>query len=88
MQNAKCRMQNECVAFGDYLNHFPKENTIIIHYTFSIINSLIGTINWNLPFPCAGHQLQKQPGMVLGLTDQRGKDMSVIRVVFMGTVPA
>ena len=31
MQNAKCRMQNECVAFGDYLNHFPEENTTILH---------------------------------------------------------
>ena len=41
-------MQNEGIAYGDYLNHFPKENTIIIHYTFSIINSFIGTINWNL----------------------------------------
>ena len=31
MQNGKCRMQNECVAFGDYLNHFPEENTTILH---------------------------------------------------------
>jgi len=52
MDNGQLIIDNDCVADGDYLNHFPQENTIIIHYTLSIINSFIGTINWNLPvFP-------------------------------------
>jgi len=48
MDNGQLIIDNDCVAFGDYLNHFPEENTLIIHYTLSIINSFIGTINWNL----------------------------------------
>ena len=48
MDNGQLIIDNDCVAYGHYLNHFPKENTIIIHYTLSIINSFIGTINWNL----------------------------------------
>ena len=32
-------MDNECVAFGDYLNHFPQENTTIVNCPLSIVNS-------------------------------------------------
>jgi len=48
MDNGQLIIDNDCVAYGDYFNHFPKKNTIIIHYTLSIINSFIGTINRNL----------------------------------------
>jgi hypothetical protein len=39
MQNEKCKMQNEGVAFGDYFNHFPEENTTILHYALCILHS-------------------------------------------------
>jgi len=48
MDNGQLIIDNDCVAYGDDFNHFPKENTLIIHYTLSIINSFIGTINRNL----------------------------------------
>jgi len=48
MDNGQLIIDNDCVADGDYLNYFPEENTLIIHYTLSIINSFIGTINRDL----------------------------------------
>jgi len=38
MDNGQLIIDNDCVAYGDYLNHFPEENTLIIHYTLSIIH--------------------------------------------------
>ena len=52
MQNSKCKMQNKGVAFGDYLNHFPKENTTILHSAFSILHSRVSALNWALKSFC------------------------------------
>ena len=41
MQNAKCKMQNECVAKGDYLKWFSEENTIILHYALWIMHLIV-----------------------------------------------
>ena len=43
-------MDNEGVAFGDYLNHFPQENTIILNSQFSILNYLSFRRNDKLEF--------------------------------------
>ena len=48
MQNAKRKTQNECVAFGDYFNHFPKENTFTLHFALCTLHSSNSSINWNL----------------------------------------
>ena len=48
MQNSKCKMQNKGVAYGDYLNHFSKKNTTILHSAFSILHSRVSALNWNL----------------------------------------
>ena len=41
-------MQNKCVAFGDYLNHFSKKNTTILHSAFSILHLRVSALNWSL----------------------------------------
>ena len=40
MDNGKCIMDNDCIAFGDDFKLFPKEipQLSIIHYQLSIIN--------------------------------------------------
>ena len=38
MQNAKRKMQNDCVAFGDYFKHFPKENTTTVNCPLSTVH--------------------------------------------------
>ena len=46
MDNGKCIMDNEGVAFGDIFEII--ENTTIIHYQLSIIHSCVSTQNGNL----------------------------------------
>ena len=41
-------MQNKGVAFGDYLNHFSKKNTTILHSAFSILHLRVSALNWKL----------------------------------------
>jgi len=48
MDNGKCIMDNEGVAFGDIFEIIFEENTTIIHYQLSIIHSCVSTINGNL----------------------------------------
>ena len=43
-------MENDCVAFGHYLNYFPEENTTIFNFQLSIFNSLGRAISRNLLF--------------------------------------
>ena len=43
-------MENDCVGFADYFNHFPAGNTIIFNFQLSIFNSLIRALNRNFPF--------------------------------------
>ena len=38
MQNAKCKMQNDCVGFADYLNHFQRK---YLNFAFFILNSAL-----------------------------------------------
>ena len=39
IDNGQCTIDNEGVAKRHILIHFPKENTIIVHYQLSIVNS-------------------------------------------------
>ena len=48
MDNGKCIMDNEGVAFGDICEIIFKENTTIVNYQLSIIHSCVSTINGNL----------------------------------------
>ncbi|MBQ6840020.1 MAG: hypothetical protein IJO45_04955, partial [Oscillospiraceae bacterium] len=52
--NGKWIMENDCVAFGHYLNYFPEENTTIFNFQLSIFNSLGRALNRNLKGGC-GH---------------------------------
>jgi len=36
--NAQCKMHNQGVAYGNYLNHFSKKNTTIMHYELCIMH--------------------------------------------------
>ena len=54
MDNEKCIMDNEGVAFGDIFEIIFEENTTIVNYQLSIIHSCVSTINGNL--------LVKSPG--------------------------
>ena len=47
IENGKWIMENDCVAFGYYLNYFPEENTTIFNFQLSIFNSLGRAINRN-----------------------------------------
>ena len=40
MQNAECKMQNECISFGNELK-LCRRHTIIMHYAFSILHWVI-----------------------------------------------
>ena len=48
MDNEKCIMDNEGVAFGDIFEIIFEENTTIVNYQLSIIHSCVSTINGNL----------------------------------------
>ncbi|MBQ6840152.1 MAG: hypothetical protein IJO45_05625, partial [Oscillospiraceae bacterium] len=48
IENGKWIIENDCVAFGHYLNYFPEENTTIFNFQLSIFNSLGRAINRNL----------------------------------------
>jgi len=48
MDNEKCIMDNEGVAFGDILEIIFEENATIVNYQLSIIHSCVSTINGNL----------------------------------------
>jgi len=39
MHNAKCRMQNYKISFGDDWKYVGKADTIILHYAFCILHS-------------------------------------------------
>ena len=48
MDNGKCIMDNEGVAFGDIFEIIFEENTTIVNYQLSIIHSCVSTRNGNL----------------------------------------
>ena len=39
MQSAKCKVQSECIAYGDYFKFVGFADTFILHLAFCILHS-------------------------------------------------